>query len=59
MVKNLLVLRFANVFFKAGFDNHNISSVQITFMEPFGVEGRGGYFGKLVERSESHLICSR
>ncbi|KAI6047169.1 glucose-6-phosphate 1-dehydrogenase [Pisolithus marmoratus] len=35
MVKNLLVVRFAN---------NSISNVQITFKEPFGTEGRGGYF---------------
>lgn len=44
MVKNMLVLRFANVAFSSGWDNHSISNVQITFKEPFGTEGRGGYF---------------
>lgn len=44
MVKNLLVLRFANVALGASWDKNFISSVQITFKEPFGTEGRGGYF---------------
>jgi glucose-6-phosphate 1-dehydrogenase len=44
MVKNILVLRFANVALSAAWDKNSISSVQITFKEPFGTEGRGGYF---------------
>lgn len=44
MVKNLLVLRFANITFSSGWDKNSISNVQITFKEPFGTEGRGGYF---------------
>ena len=44
MVKNLLVLRFANIVFASGWDKNSISNVQITFKEPFGTEGRGGYF---------------
>jgi len=44
MVKNLLVLRFANITMGAAWDKNSISNVQITFKEPFGTEGRGGYF---------------
>lgn len=44
MVKNILVLRFANVAMGAAWDRNSISNVQITFKEPFGTEGRGGYF---------------
>ncbi|POV95949.1 hypothetical protein PSHT_15396, partial [Puccinia striiformis] len=44
MVKNLLVLRFGNVILDASFNKNLISNVQITFKEPFGTEGRGGYF---------------
>lgn len=44
MVKNLLVLRFGNVILDASFNKSLISNVQITFKEPFGTEGRGGYF---------------
>lgn len=44
MVKNMLVLRFANIAFSSGWDKNSVSNVQITFKEPFGTEGRGGYF---------------
>ncbi|CAG8562479.1 1393_t:CDS:2 [Acaulospora morrowiae] len=44
MVKNLLIIRFANVFFGAIWNRQSISNVQITFKETFGTEGRGGYF---------------
>lgn len=44
MVKNLMHLRFANVFFGAIWNRQHIHNVQITFKEPFGTEGRGGYF---------------
>lgn len=44
MVKNLLILRFANPMIDASFNKSLISNVQITFKEPFGTEGRGGYF---------------
>jgi len=44
MVKNILVLRFANVWIGAAWDKNSISNVQISFKEPFGTEGRGGYF---------------
>jgi glucose-6-phosphate 1-dehydrogenase len=44
MVKNILVLRFANIAMAAAWDKNSISNVQITFKEPFGTEGRGGYF---------------
>jgi glucose-6-phosphate 1-dehydrogenase len=44
MTKNLLVSRFANTALSAGWDKNSISNVQITFKEPFGTEGRGGYF---------------
>lgn len=44
MVKNILVLRFANIALNSSWDRNSISSVQITFKEPFGTEGRGGYF---------------
>ena len=44
MVKNILVLRFANIAMNAAWDRNSISNVQISFKEPFGTEGRGGYF---------------
>jgi hypothetical protein len=44
MVKNLLVLRFGNMFLESSFNKNYISNVQITFKEAIGTEGRGGYF---------------
>lgn len=63
MVKNMLVLRFANVAFSSGWDNHSISNVQITFKEPFGTEGRGGYFDEfgiirdILQNRQSPRMC--
>ncbi|KII95192.1 hypothetical protein PLICRDRAFT_96946 [Plicaturopsis crispa FD-325 SS-3] len=59
MVKNLLVLRFANVAMGAAWDKNSISNVQITFKEPFGTEGRGGYFdefGMIRDVLQNHLL---
>lgn len=44
MVKNLLIVRFGNPVIDAGLNNKLVDNVQITFKEPFGTEGRGGYF---------------
>lgn len=59
MVKNLLVLRFGNVILDASFHKNLISNVQITFKEPFGTEGRGGYFdefGIIRDVMQNHLL---
>ncbi|KAH9045586.1 glucose-6-P dehydrogenase [Lactarius pseudohatsudake] len=59
MVKNILILRFANLAFSAAWDNRSISNVQITFKEPFGTEGRGGYFdefGIIRDILQNHLL---
>ncbi|KAF7352776.1 Glucose-6-phosphate 1-dehydrogenase [Mycena venus] len=59
MVKNLLVLRFANIALGAAWDKNYISNVQITFKEPFGTEGRGGYFdefGMIRDVLQNHLL---
>ncbi|KAG9012651.1 Glucose-6-phosphate 1-dehydrogenase [Tulasnella sp. JGI-2019a] len=58
MVKNLLVLRFANIAFNSAWDKNTVSNVQITFKEPFGTEGRGGYFdefGMIRDVLQNHL----
>lgn len=64
MVKNLLVLRFANVVMNSGWSKDSVSNVQITFKEPFGTEGRGGYFDEfgiirdiLQNRKSSLIAC--
>jgi glucose-6-phosphate 1-dehydrogenase len=59
MVKNLLILRFANTFLGATWNRQYISNVQITFKEPFGTEGRGGYFnefGIIRDVMQNHLL---
>src|ERR1700721_2046775 len=59
MVKNLLILRFANTFLGATWQRQHISNVQITFKEPFGTEGRGGYFdnyGIIRDVMQNHLL---
>jgi glucose-6-phosphate 1-dehydrogenase len=59
MVKNMLVLRFANIALGAAWDKNSISNVQITFKEPFGTEGRGGYFdefGIIRDIMQNHLL---
>jgi len=43
----------------AGWDKNSVSNVQITFKEPFGTEGRGGYFdefGMIRDVLQNHLI---
>ncbi|KAJ2654677.1 Glucose-6-phosphate 1-dehydrogenase [Coemansia sp. RSA 1200] len=59
MVKNIITLRFANVFYEAVWNRHYIDNIQITFKEPFGTEGRGGYFdefGIIRDVMQNHLI---
>lgn len=59
MVKNLFILRFANVFMGAIWNRHYIDNIQITFKEPFGTEGRGGYFdefGIIRDVMQNHLL---
>jgi len=59
MVKNLIVLRFANIFLGGIWNRQFISNVQITFKEPFGTEGRGGYFdefGIIRDVMQNHLL---
>lgn len=59
MVKNLLVLRFGNQLLNGSWDNKNITSIQISFKEAFGTEGRGGYFdeiGIIRDVMQNHLL---
>ncbi|KAK4240010.1 glucose-6-phosphate dehydrogenase [Achaetomium macrosporum] len=59
MVKNILILRFGNSFLGATWNRHHIDNVQITFKEPFGTEGRGGYFdefGIIRDVMQNHLL---
>lgn len=59
MVQNLMSLRFGNRLFSKTWDRENISSVYITFKEPFGTYGRGGYFdefGMIRDVMQNHLL---
>jgi len=59
MVQNMLVVRFANTIFTPSWNRDNISSVQISFKEPFGTKGRGGYFdqsGIIRDILQNHLL---
>uniref|UniRef100_UPI00358E471D glucose-6-phosphate 1-dehydrogenase n=1 Tax=Myxine glutinosa TaxID=7769 RepID=UPI00358E471D len=59
MVQNLMVLRFGNRIFAPVWNRDNISCVLITFKEPFGTEGRGGYFDKfgiIRDVMQNHLL---
>lgn len=59
MVQNLLVLRFGNLMFERLWDRNSIQCVILTFKEPFGTEGRGGYFdhyGIIRDIVQNHLL---
>ncbi|KAG0223609.1 glucose-6-phosphate dehydrogenase [Mortierella sp. GBAus27b] len=59
MVKNLMILRFANVIFGSVWNRHSIDNVQITFKEKIGTQGRGGYFdefGIIRDVMQNHLL---
>jgi len=59
MVQSLLTLRFANQFFEPIWNHRYISCVYISFKEPFGTEGRGGYFdryGIIRDVIQNHLL---
>lgn len=59
MVQNIIVLRFANKILKHIWDRNSIQSVTITFKEPFGTQGRGGYFdefGIIRDIQQNHLL---
>lgn len=59
MIKNIMILRFANTFFSSLWNRQYISNVQIVFKETLGVEGRGGYFdeyGIIRDVMQNHLL---
>ncbi|XP_059167727.1 glucose-6-phosphate 1-dehydrogenase-like isoform X2 [Physella acuta] len=59
MVQNLMVLRFGNRIFSPIWNRDNIASIVISFKEPFGTQGRGGYFdefGILRDVMQNHLL---
>lgn len=59
MVKNILILKFGNVFFSSSWNKNSISNIQISFKETIGTEGRGGYFdniGIIRDVMQNHLL---
>lgn len=59
MVQNLMTLRFGNRIFNPTWNRDNIASIQISFKEPFGTQGRGGYFdefGIIRDIMQNHLL---
>ncbi|KAM4664864.1 glucose-6-phosphate 1-dehydrogenase isoform 2-T2 [Discoglossus pictus] len=59
MVQNLMVLRFGNRIFGPLWSRDHIAAVVFTFKEPFGTQGRGGYFdefGIIRDVMQNHLL---
>ena len=56
---DLYVYRFGNILFSPTWNRDHIASVIITFKEPFGTMGRGGYFdefGIIRDIMQNHLL---
>ena len=43
-IGDLFICRFGNILFSPTWNRDHVASVVITFKEPFGTMGRGGYF---------------
>jgi len=59
MAQNLLTLRFGNSWLEWIWHREAIESITVCFKEPFGVEGRGGYFdqyGIIRDIIQNHLL---
>ena len=57
--QNLSALRFANTLFEPVWSNQYLDHVQITMMEPMGVEGRGSFYeeaGVIRDVFQNHLL---
>jgi glucose-6-phosphate 1-dehydrogenase len=55
----IIFLRFANSIFQPIWNRNSIANVIITFKEPFGTKGRGGYFdefGIIRDVMQNHLL---
>jgi glucose-6-phosphate 1-dehydrogenase len=58
-VQNLLVFRFANMFFESAWTRDRIDCVEVTVAEDLGVEHRAGYYetaGALRDMVQNHLM---
>lgn len=59
VIQNLMVLRFANLIFEPLWNRKYIESVQISWKEDLGLEGRAGYFdhyGIIRDVMQNHLL---
>mmetsp|Transcript_33328 Transcript_33328/g.40320 ORF Transcript_33328/g.40320 Transcript_33328/m.40320 type:complete len:752 (+) Transcript_33328:104-2359(+) len=59
MVQNLLIMRFSNIWFERLWNRDSVQCIIITFKEPFGTDGRGGYFdqyGIIRDILQNHLL---
>lgn len=59
MVQNLMVMRFGNIWMENMWNRNNVQCIMLTFKEPFGTEGRGGYFdqyGIIRDIIQNHLL---
>ncbi|CAB9524758.1 Glucose-6-phosphate 1-dehydrogenase [Seminavis robusta] len=59
MVENLATLRMANPFLENMWNHEHVESVHIRFKEPFGTQGRGGYFDQyniIRDVLQNHLL---
>ncbi|XP_013779102.1 glucose-6-phosphate 1-dehydrogenase-like isoform X1 [Limulus polyphemus] len=59
MVQNLMALRFGNRIFGPTWNREHISCVMVSFKEPFGTQGRGGYFdsfGIVRDVMQNHML---
>ncbi|CCD26574.1 uncharacterized protein NDAI_0H04010 [Naumovozyma dairenensis CBS 421] len=59
LVKNIIQMRFSNTLLNASWNKENLQSIQISFKEAFGTEGRGGYFdsiGIIRDVMQNHLL---
>lgn len=62
LAKDIMTIRFSNMIFCPLWTRTHIDSVQITLKEPFGTEGRGGYFDEfgiirdVMQNRKSYLI---
>lgn len=62
LAKSIMTVRFSNMIFSPLWTRTYIDSVQITMKEPFGTEGRGGYFDEFgiirdVIQNREFLFC--
>lgn len=55
----MTVLRFSNIWFDKVMNRDNVKCIILTFKEPFGTQGRGGYFDKygiIRDILQNHLL---